>query len=66
MKRLLLTIIVLGIMAHINTWLPQTGPSWKTWPGAFAVFGFIACTALIWGGKLLGAMGIQRPGGDDD
>jgi hypothetical protein len=62
MKRVILAIVVIGIMAHINTLLPETGPSWKTWPGAYAVFGFVACTALMWGGKLLRVMGITRPG----
>ena len=65
MKRLRIAIGMIGLMVLGSVWIPEEGPTWKTWPGAYAVFGFVACTLLIWGGKLLGAMGILRKGDDD-
>lgn len=64
-KRLILSVIIISLLTLGNVWIPEEGPAWKTWPGAYAVFGFVACIGLIWGGKLLGTMGILRKGDDD-
>ncbi|MEO5677193.1 MAG: hypothetical protein ABIQ84_06570 [Usitatibacter sp.] len=34
--------------------------AFESWPAFFAVFGFLACVALVFGSKLVGAL-LKRP-----
>lgn len=69
MKRFLIAVVVIGVLAHVDAFLiyeAQGAPAWKSWPGAYAVFGLIACIALIGIAKLLAALGIVQKGDEDD